>query len=73
MLVWIKSIFQVLGGLFQFLANKQLIDAGKAMEKADVDKAEAEAVAKTKEIVQEIDKLDNAGVDNVLQEWTRKD
>jgi hypothetical protein len=43
MLVWIKSIFQALGGLFQFLVNKQLIDAGKAMERADVDKAQREA------------------------------
>jgi uncharacterized protein with PIN domain len=66
-------ILRLLAGITEYFRDKQLLDAGKAEERVNVDKAQREAVAKTKEIVQEVKLLDNNSLDSQLYEFTRKD
>jgi len=41
--VWLTNIFGFLSSLFKYISDKQLLDAGKAEERVNVDKAQKEA------------------------------
>ncbi len=73
MLVWVKAIIDLIGGIFRHLNDSRLIELGEKRNQENVDKAETEAVAKTKEIVQEVRSLDDNSLDSQLHEFTRKD
>lgn len=70
---FLTSLLQALAGWFKTKSESQLIELGEKRNQENVDKAETEAVAKTKEIVQEVRSLDDNSLDSQLHEFTRKD
>jgi hypothetical protein len=70
---FLTSLLQALAGWFKTKSDDQLIELGEKRNQENVDKTETEAVAKTKEIVQEVRSLDDSSLDSQLHEFTRKD
>lgn len=64
--VWLTAIFKALASIFGLLQEKQLLDAGRAMEQRDVfetDKKAAEEMAKD---IEDIRAISDAELDDKL-------
>lgn len=70
---WIIPLLNFLGSLFKYFADRRLIEVGKQEERANVDKAEAEAQAKVDKVIVDVDAMSDADVTSRLQKWRRKD
>jgi len=66
-----KSLLAFLAAIASYYSNKQLLDAGRAEEKADVFEAERKATKEVQQIISDIDALPDNVIDKRLSKWKR--
>lgn len=67
----LKLIAEILAGIVSYFSNRQLLEAGKAMEKANVYEAEHKAAEEVDAIIKDIDSLPLNTVNERLSKWER--
>lgn len=62
----LKLIAEILAGIVSYFSNRQLLEAGKAMEKANVDATDKKAGEEMAEAVKDIRSLSDNELDDRL-------
>ena len=69
----LKLIAEILAGIVSYFSNRQLLEAGKAMEKANVHEAEHKAAEEVQEVIDDIDKLNVVDISDRLRSKYQRD
>lgn len=66
-----KSILTILAAILSYISNRQLINAGKAEERLDVDEASNKAQAEAKQTVVDVNSLSNSELAARMRKWRK--
>lgn len=68
----LQFVTQALAALFDYMRNRQLIDAGRAEQAADNAQANQKARHEADAVNQRVDNASDAELERLRDEWTRK-